>query len=112
MSYARCAVALFAAAGLLVLPAPVGASGSFSPPLRRAPRCETIQLLVRPYRAANLAAGGPTQRVIVYRVHDLWNSPCHLNGYPGVEFLNGQFQTPFPTHIPWVTNVSAQPALV
>jgi Protein of unknown function (DUF4232) len=56
--------------------------------------CQNMQLLIRPGQSQG-AAG---HIAVIYRMTNLWNQPCTLFGYPGVQLLDGVFHS-LPTHV-------------
>jgi Protein of unknown function (DUF4232) len=68
-----------------------GTSGMGSAGAARAipalPTCQNIQLLIRPH-SSNGAAG---HIGLIYRIHNLSQRDCFLEGYPGVQLLDRHF---------------------
>lgn len=56
--------------------------------------CSNIQVSIRPYKSS----AGAGHVGIMYQIHNLWNRPCGLFGYPGVKLLDAQFST-LPTQL-------------
>jgi len=56
--------------------------------------CYNIQLTIRPVQSQG-AAG---HIAVIYRLHNMWNQPCTLFGYPGVQLLDRHFLS-LPTHV-------------
>ncbi len=51
--------------------------------------CQNLQLLIR----AQSSSGAAGTIGIIYRIHNMSNQPCTLTGYPGVQFLDRNFQS-------------------
>lgn len=56
--------------------------------------CYNIQLMVTRYKSGV----GLGHIGLVYRIHDLWDRPCTLQGFPGLELLDRDFHS-LPTHL-------------
>jgi Protein of unknown function (DUF4232) len=93
----RIVLVAWAAAAVLLpaggrVPRAVGADAArFS---QTAPRCSNIQLTIRSVQSQG-AAG---YIGVIYRLHNMWNQPCTLFGYPGLLLLDRNFHS-LPTHL-------------
>ncbi len=65
-----------------------------SQPSRTPQRCQNIQLLIR----SGQSQGAAGHIAVIYGIRNLWNQPCRLFGYPGIQLLDGNFHS-LPTHV-------------
>jgi Protein of unknown function (DUF4232) len=56
--------------------------------------CQNVQLLIR----SSQSQGAAGHIAVIYRMTNLWNQPCTLYGYPGVQLLDRNFHS-LPTHV-------------
>lgn len=56
--------------------------------------CYNIQLMI----TRDKSAMGLGHIALIYRLHDLWDRPCTLQGFPGLESLDRNFHS-LPTHL-------------
>jgi Protein of unknown function (DUF4232) len=86
------------AAAAILLPVGGVRSGTMAAGAARSPsalpRCSNIQLTIR----SGQSQGAAGHIAVIYRLHNMWNQPCTLFGYPGLQLLDRNFHS-LPTHL-------------